>query len=255
MTGVKDHPSPNFGSRPAGTTIDTLVIHYTATEDTETALGMLTGVNAHGPVSAHYLIGEDGEILRLVSEDKRAWHAGVGYWRGCDNLNDVSIGIELVNPGHDYGYRPFEASQINALVELLRDMQTRHSFSPSRVIGHSDLAPDRKIDPGELFPWHRLADIGLGVLPRTTAQPGPILQAYQSNPDQISALQAQLGALGYAVRPTGLIDERTEAAVRALQMHWRQARVDGQIDQSTLDVLDDLLDQLGPFEPSSAKGS
>ncbi len=162
MSGqVTDHPSPNFGPRPDGIVIDMLVIHYTGMPSGAAALRRLCDPVAE--VSAHYLIEEDGRLFRLVGEAERAWHAGVASWRGESNINDRSIGIELVNPGHDYGYRPFPAAQMAALIALAGDILTRHPILTRNVVGHSDVAPSRKQDPGELFDWHALAAAGIGA--------------------------------------------------------------------------------------------
>ncbi|MBK1666809.1 N-acetylmuramoyl-L-alanine amidase [Rhodovibrio sodomensis] len=169
MAHPVDHPSPNREPRPDGAAIDILLIHYT---------GMLTGAAAlerlcqpDAKVSAHYLIEEDGRVVRLVPERLRAWHAGVACWAGKTDINDRSIGIELVNPGHEFGYRPFPEPQMAALIELAQAICARHPIPAHRVLGHSDVAPERKQDPGELFDWPRLARHGLGVWPRALPEP------------------------------------------------------------------------------------
>ncbi|SDH70126.1 N-acetylmuramoyl-L-alanine amidase [Roseospirillum parvum] len=156
-------PSPNHGPRPAGIAIDLLIVHYTGMTSARAALERLCDPVAQ--VSAHYLIEEDGTAHQLVPEERRAWHAGVAHWAGAGNINDRSIGIELVNPGHEFGYRPFPASQIDRLIELATAIRARHPIPVQRVIGHADVAPSRKQDPGELFPWPRLAEHGLGLWP------------------------------------------------------------------------------------------
>jgi N-acetylmuramoyl-L-alanine amidase len=162
------HPSPNQNARPGG--VDMLILHYTGMKTAAEALARLCDPAAE--VSAHYMIDEDGTIYALVPEHRRAWHAGVSYWRGRENLNDVSIGIEIVNPGHEWGYRPFPERQIDALAELCRAILSRHPIPPENVVGHSDVAPDRKQDPGELFPWRHLAAQGIGVWPASEAVSG-----------------------------------------------------------------------------------
>lgn len=166
---IADHPSPNFGSRPAGAAIDLVVLHYTGMESGQAALDRLCDPAAN--VSAHYLIEEDGATYRLVADDKRAWHAGVSAWAGARDINDRSIGIEIVNPGHEFGYRPFPDTQMTSLETLLADILARHNITPARVVGHSDVAPMRKQDPGELFDWQRLAAKGLAVWPDSAADP------------------------------------------------------------------------------------
>jgi len=158
-------PSPNFNDRNAPEGIRYVVLHYTGMETAQAALERLCNPSAE--VSAHYVILEDGSSLQLVEEEKRAWHAGYSFWRGETDLNSLSIGIELVNTGHEFGYRPFPPAQIAALEALLRDIMKRHSLPPSALLAHSDIAPTRKLDPGELFPWEALACKGLGRWPQT----------------------------------------------------------------------------------------
>ncbi|OKH88213.1 hypothetical protein LF95_16310 [Thalassospira sp. TSL5-1] len=157
------HPSPNFGERPADSTIDMLVLHYTGMPSGEMALERMC--DPASQVSAHYMIEEDGCIYQLVAETKRAWHAGRGQWRGCSDVNSRSIGIEIVNPGHEFGYRPFAVQQIDALKALCKAILARHDIPAHHIIAHSDMAPDRKEDPGELFPWQQLAAEGIGLWP------------------------------------------------------------------------------------------
>ncbi|WP_306252961.1 N-acetylmuramoyl-L-alanine amidase [Parvularcula sp. IMCC14364] len=161
LLAVTDHPSPNHDDRPAG--IDMIVLHYTGMETGSAALARLCDPAAK--VSAHYLVEEDGRIFRLVPEEKRAWHAGVSHWQGQDGVNDTSIGIEIAHPGHEWGYRPFAQSQIDSVLHLVQEICMRNDVSPLRVIGHSDVAPERKEDPGELFPWLLLAEQGLAIAP------------------------------------------------------------------------------------------
>lgn len=157
-------PSPNFNERPDGTDINSVIIHYTGMKTAQEALDRLCDPNAE--VSAHFTIDEDGTIYNHVAPSKRAWHAGVSSWGDLENFNNFSIGIELVNPGHEFGYRPFPDTQINALITLLKQLYTDHPIDPSLVLGHSDIAPDRKQDPGELFPWDRLVKENLAIRPK-----------------------------------------------------------------------------------------
>lgn len=154
-------PSPNFNERPDGAPIDMIVIHYTDMETGEAALSHMCSPDAK--VSSHYMIEEDGRIFQLVEEEKRAWHAGVSAWRGRVNLNDYSIGIELCNPGHSHGYYPFPEAQMQALAALCKGIMARHPVPPENVVGHSDIAPGRKQDPGPLFDWEWLKRAGVGV--------------------------------------------------------------------------------------------
>ena len=157
---MKIRKSPNFDDRPVGTAIDILLMHYTGMRSAEEALTRMC--SAEAKVSAHYMVDEDGTIISMVQESDRAWHAGVSYWLGKENVNGSSIGVEIVNPGHEFGYRPFPRSQIEAVIELCTGILERHPISPDRVLGHSDVAPSRKEDPGELFPWRTLSEAGIG---------------------------------------------------------------------------------------------
>ena len=221
---ITERPSPNFNERPAGAPIDILILHYTGMPTAEGALERLCDPAAK--VSAHYTIDEDGTVYRHVAEEKRAWHAGVSFWAGARDINDRSIGIELVNPGHDFGYRAFPGAQIAALIELARGIARRHKIPAKRVLGHSDVAPKRKIDPGELFPWPRLAAEGLGIWPKH-----PRLDISRSI--QVPEIQRDLAAIGYECPGNGVLDEATRAAVSAFQRHFRPRDVSGIPDGET----------------------
>ncbi|PKR54925.1 N-acetylmuramoyl-L-alanine amidase [Thalassospira marina] len=160
-------PSPNFGDRPADCAIDMLVLHYTGMPSGEAALARMC--DPASQVSAHYMVEEDGCIYQLVTEAKRAWHAGRGQWRGCTDVNSRSIGIEIVNPGHEFGYRPFAVRQMDAVIALCKAILGRHTIPAHNIIAHSDMAPERKEDPGELFPWEQFAVEGIGLWPRIDA--------------------------------------------------------------------------------------
>ena len=160
---IEELPSPNCDDRPAGQKVDILVLHYTGMPDAGQALRRLRDPQAK--VSAHYVVDEAGKIYRMVAEERRAWHAGISAWKGERDINGRSIGIEIVNPGHEFGYRPFQLEQMDALVELAKDIKTRHDIPPERVLGHSDVAPLRKQDPGELFDWYRLSVEDIAVWP------------------------------------------------------------------------------------------
>lgn len=221
--------SPNFGPRPAGTVIDMLVLHYTGMVDARVALDRLCDPAAK--VSAHYLIDDDGTVHALVDEKRRAWHAGVAAWRGHMDINARSIGIELVNPGHDLGYRPFPEAQIAALEDLAREVLARHPIPPRNVVGHADVAPTRKQDPGELFPWRRLAEAGIGLWP-DPAETDPIALSE-------AELTAELAAYGYETEDLG-------ATVIAFQRHFRPHAVDAVADDETRQRLGCLLRLAGP---------
>jgi N-acetylmuramoyl-L-alanine amidase len=221
-------PSPNFDARTAPP--DMIVLHYTGMLTGEEALERLR--NPEAKVSAHYLVEEDGRVFSLVAEERRAWHAGVSSWKGRANLNGTSIGIEVVNPGHEWGYRPFPDAQIEAVIELLADIRTRWTVEDGMIVGHSDVAPDRKEDPGELFPWRGLAQAGHGLWSDAPAAPGASLGEGERGPG-VFALQAGLTRLGYDCAPSGEYEPRTTTIVRAFQRHWRPERVDGLADGET----------------------
>ena len=166
---LQEHPSPNCNDRPVDVAIDMVILHYTGMQTATAALDRMC--DAAADVSAHYMVDEDGTVYRLVPEDRRAWHAGVSYWQGATNINDRSIGIEIVNPGHEFGYRPFPEAQMTAVEQLLSDIVSRHGIARARIVGHSDIAPSRKQDPGELFDWQRLAAAGLAIWPDTAGDP------------------------------------------------------------------------------------
>lgn len=209
-----DSPSPNFNDR-AGP-VSHIMLHYTGMETSAAALERLCDPAAN--VSAHYMVEEDGRIFRLVPEDKRAWHAGVGCWAGITDMNSVSIGIEIVNGGHDFGLPDFPDIQIEAVIGLVRDIRARLAIPAQNVIGHSDFAPDRKQDPGEKFPWQRLADAGCAIWP-----------GEGDAPTTVPAVD--LAAIGY---DTGL---PLDCIVAAFQRRFRRSRVDGIADAETASLI------------------
>jgi N-acetylmuramoyl-L-alanine amidase len=229
-------PSPNFDARRGPP--DMVVLHYTGMSSGEAALQRLCDPEAK--VSAHYMIEDDGRVFTLVPEERRAWHAGVSFWKGERDINTVSIGIELVNPGHEHGYRPFPDDQIDALIGLLDAIRGRWEIPDSRILGHSDVAPDRKVDPGELFPWKRLAQDGHGLWLEPAPAPGAPL-AVGDEGTGVFALQAGLTRLGYDSAPSGRYDDHTRVIVEAFQRHWRPDGVDGIADGETRARLVHLL--------------
>lgn len=235
----KVHPSPNHGERKDGRLPDCLVLHYTGMVDAAAALHQLC--NPLAQVSCHYFVFEDGRVLQLVPEARRAWHAGVGCWQGQRDMNSASIGIEIVNPGHEFGYRPFPDEQIEAVVSLCADIVKRWRIPADRVIAHSDMAPARKQDPGELFPWDRLAAAGVGCWTEPRAISGGRFLQRGDGGMPVEALQAMLGVYGYDIPVNGEFDERMEQVVMAFQRHFRPALVDGVADRSTIETLHDLL--------------
>jgi N-acetylmuramoyl-L-alanine amidase len=191
-------------------------------------------------VSAHYVVEEDGRVFRLVPEERRAWHAGVSFWKGATDINAVSVGVEIVNPGHEFGYRDFPDAQIEAVIDLIADIRSRWTIPDARILGHSDTAPDRKEDPGELFPWRRLAEAGHGLWVESGAAPGAPLSEGDEGAG-VFALQAGLTRLGYDCAPSGRYDAETTTVVRAFQRHWLQTRLDGICDGETRARLVGLL--------------
>ena len=221
-------PSPNFDERTGPP--DMIVLHYTGMQTGESALARLRSPDSK--VSSHYLVEEDGRVFVLVAEERRAWHAGRSFWKGVENCNGVSIGVEIVNPGHEFGYRAFPEAQITSVIALLADIRTRWEIEDSRIIGHSDVAPARKQDPGELFPWKRLAESGHGLWAEPEAAPGlPLTEGEEGV--GVFALQAGLTRLGYNCPPSGRFDAETRDIVVAFQRHWVQSRIDGVADGLT----------------------
>ena len=235
---VVDMPSPNWDERPAAAgPVDTLVLHYTGMVSAEAALARMTDPAAK--VSAHWCIGEDGTLWRLVPEERRAWHAGMSNWRGRRPVNDFSIGIELVNPGHEHGYRPFPEAQMDALLDLARAIVARHPIDPRNVVAHSDIAPTRRQDPGELFDWARLAQAGIGVWPGEGEGPSEAFSPLRQGDsgEAVRRQQVRLRAIGYGLAADGDFGAATAVVVRAFQRHFRQACVDGEIDAGTAAVI------------------
>ena len=229
-------PSPNFDQRT--TLPDMLVLHYTGMETGESAIARLRDPEAK--VSAHWVVEEDGRLFKLVDEERRAWHAGKSFWKGETDINNRSIGIEIVNPGHEFGYRDFPDAQIETVIALVADIRSRWSIEHARIVGHSDVAPMRKEDPGERFPWKRLAEAGHGLWFEPVPAPGPALTEGDTGVG-VYALQAGLHRLGYEPLPSGNYDPETSAVIRAFQRHWRPEKVDGVADGETRARLMGLL--------------
>jgi N-acetylmuramoyl-L-alanine amidase len=219
---ILETPSPNFDERSLPITM--IVLHYTGMQDGPSALARLRDPAAK--VSAHYLIEEDGTVCRLVAEEMRAWHAGRSHWRGITDINSASIGIEIVNPGHEWGYRPFTEQQIDALIPLVAAIKDRHGITRGNIVGHSDIAPARKRDPGELFPWYRLARLRL-ALPRPTR-------------NLMDPMWPQAGFL-LALERFGYDVSDPMAAIMAFQRRYRPELVDGEIDAECRMILLALL--------------
>lgn len=225
---ITQRPSPNHDARPPGTPVDVLVMHYTGMKTAEAALQRLCDPAAK--VSSHYTVDEDGTIYAHVPEDRRARHAGVSWWRGVSDINSHSIGIEIVNPGHEFGYRAFPTEQIDAVIALSKDIFSRHSIPARNVVAHSDVAPDRKQDPGELFPWQQLASAGIGLWPQERKAVLPI------------SFEKALRRYGYGIRPDA--EASLEQAIIAFQRHFRASRLDGVLDTECESILAGLLAKL-----------
>ncbi len=234
--------SPNADDRPSGCSVDTLILHYTGMTSAAAALERLCDPAA--AVSAHFLIDEDGSTTQLVPEERRAWHAGASSWAGRARLNDCSIGIELVNPGHEWGYRAFTEAQYVACIDLGRAILGRWPIPPHRVLAHSDVAPERKQDPGERFDWARLGAAGVGLWPPSGT----------GAPRTAGRLQADLARFGYGVPRSGRLDEGTRLVIAAFQRHFRPTCIDGMPDRETLARLDGLLARVRALETDGRRG-
>jgi N-acetylmuramoyl-L-alanine amidase len=245
-------PSPNFGERKDGRRPDMILLHYTGMRHADAALELLKASGSD--VSCHYFVHEDGRIVQLVQENCRAWHAGKAFWAGETDINTCSIGIEIVNPGHDHGYPPFPKRQIAAVTALCRSIQTRHTIPPTRVLAHSDVAPARKQDPGEKFPWRTLYDSGVGHW----VKPAPIMEFGQTlrpgdRSNAVATMQSLLGDYGYAIEVNSEYDGATRDVVSAFQRHFRPERVDGIFDASTRSTLQELLAHRGSGRTMAAR--
>jgi N-acetylmuramoyl-L-alanine amidase len=264
---IIQHPSPNFDERTRP--IRFIVLHYTGMQSADGALRVLSDplpqreayLNEIPPnplmvdgrpadrvlvpapmskVSSHYLAYEDGRMLQLVDESKRAWHAGRGFWDGETDGNSCSVGIEIANGGHDFGLPEFPEAQIQSVMILVADIMKRHGLSPHHVIGHSDWAPARKPDPGEKFPWKRLAEAGLSIWPAPGPEDGDqrvLFDTLGSMDSGIAAIQTGLGTIGYGVEVNGTYDATLKDIIRAFQRRFRQSKADGIIDVETVALI------------------
>jgi len=268
VTRLIERPSPNFDARKSA--IDLVVLHYTGMQNAEVALSRLTdaapvagrypgpwqdsAIDAAAPlgrVSAHYVVDEEGAVYRLVDEEQRAWHAGASSWEGRVDTNDRSIGIEIVNGGHDFGLPDFPDDQVNALIGLLHDVTARRELSPARIVGHSDVAPGRKLDPGEVFPWSTLADHGVALAPKCPiGRGGAALFGLGDQGEAVGTLQRELAAIGYCIDMTEAFDQLTHHCVRAFQARFRQAEVSGVVDEETRIIVADIAAQTRALRPS-----
>jgi N-acetylmuramoyl-L-alanine amidase len=243
MLAIDSVPSPNHGERRCGPT-DILLLHHTGMPSCEGALEWLCTPGSD--VSCHYLVFEDGRIVQLVDEARRAWHAGASFWQGETDINSRSIGIEICNPGDDGSCTPFPDAQMDSVIRLCIDILNRHAIPPQRVLAHSDVAPERKSDPAAWFPWGGLAAAGIGHWVPAAPVIGGRSLAPGEEGQPIQALQAMLALYGYRCPVTGVFDTLTEQVVTAFQRHFRPERVDGIADPSTVTTLYRLIDALGP---------
>jgi len=242
---IQQASSPNFNQRPEGVLPDTIVLHYTGMKTANDSLARLC--DAEAKVSSHYLIDENGEIFALVDEAHRAWHAGVSYWAGRNNVNDFSIGIELQNLGHQYGYTAFPDAQMNALIMLLQDISTRRNIRPEGVVAHSDIAPDRKEDPGELFNWKLLADNGVSIWPAkdySVKSGGRVIARAGDTTEYVGTMQKKLQDFGYKIAVTGEFDIATVRVVTAFRRRFTPNYLHPLIDEMFEIYLSDLLGNL-----------
>ncbi len=234
------HPSPNIEPRKQGYRADLLLLHYTGMHSCEKAIYWLA--RPESKVSCHYVIAENGIITQMVAEDMRAWHAGQSCWDGVTDINSCSIGVEIHNPGHTQGYPDFPAAQMDAVARLASDIVSRHRIAKGRVLGHSDVAPQRKIDPGEKFDWKGLAEAGVGrwIVPEPVDAGGWSLGP-GARSENIAEAQHLLRIYGYHINVTGILDQPTGFVLRAFQLHWRPQHVDSRLDASTLETLRRLV--------------
>ncbi len=234
------HPSPNIDERRNGLFPTLLILHYTGLPSVERSIEVLADPRCK--VSCHYVVAEDGRITQMVAERMRAWQAGVSYWAGETDINSASIGIEIQNPGHTGGYPDFPYLQMTAVRDLCRDIMHRHGMAPAGVLAHSDVAPARKIDPGEKFDWAWLASQGVGhwVPPEPIGDDDPDRLGLGDKGEAVAAMQRSLAAYGYGVEASGEFDVATQFVVLAFQRHFRPARVDGYWDRSCAVTLERL---------------
>jgi N-acetylmuramoyl-L-alanine amidase len=244
-------PSPNHNERRGFRRPEYLILHYTGMPSSEAAIALLRDSKAE--VSSHYVIEETGRIVQLAPESRRAWHAGRSSWRGITDMNSASIGVEICNAGHEGDLPAYPSPQIRSLVALCRDIALRHTILPERFLAHSDIAPSRKRDPGEKFPWSDLAQAGVGRWEEADAPCATADYSLGQEGPPVRALQTMLALYGYGLHTSGVYDRETEVVVAAFQRHFRPARVNGIADASTVGVLQKLLTPRQPQAVSISK--
>lgn len=237
------YPSPNIEPRLRGLTPTILILHYTGLESVERSLDVLSRPDCK--VSCHYVVDVDGRIVQMVAEEMRAWHAGLSSWHGETDINSASIGIEIQNPGHAFGYPEFPEAQMQSVTALCQDIAARHDIAPERVLAHSDVAPARKIDPGEKFDWSGLARAGVGLwVPPASLEREDVGHDQGADNADVAEARALLARYGYGVSTSGPLDQELAFVLRAFQLHFRPGRVDSRLDRSTLLTLRRLVDAL-----------
>lgn len=235
---ILSSPSPNHDER--STPITVLVLHYTGMENGPVALERMC--SARSKVAAHYMVEEDGQVFQLVDEERRAWHAGVSSWQGAIDINSASVGIEIVNGGHDYDLPDFPAAQIQVVTALSKAIIERRGIQMMNVVGHSDIAPARKQDPGEKFPWRALASAGVGFWPTNISKDQRVLFEKGSNDRGVAILQSGLAFVGYGVEVNGKMDAQTCDVVSAVQRRYRPDSITGEVDVQTMEIITKLAD-------------
>lgn len=237
--------SPNFNDRPEKASVDILVMHYTGMKTADAALQRMLDPTAE--VSAHYMVYEDGKVISLVDEEKRAWHAGISCWRGIASLNDISVGIEIVNTGHEFGYVPFPDKQMESVKKLAKEIMERHGIEARNVVGHSDIAPSRKEDPGELFDWQALAEEGVGLWPdvKKVWRGSDVLVEPGKEDVDVARIQKMLSDYGYHIRVDGYFGSKTEDVIKAYKRHFVPEQLNVCWDKLAEERLKKLLDMVG----------
>ena len=238
MNIINKKSSPNYDDRESS--INIVVIHYTGMKSFEEALGHLC--DSSSKVSSHYLINSNGDVYLLVDEDKRAWHAGVSFWSGDDDVNSSSIGIELVNPGHEFGYESFSESQMTSLEVLIKSLIRSYNIPLYNIVGHSDIAPLRKKDPGELFNWKRLADKNLSIWPEKLSINSFKSINFGDKNESVLQVQEFLSEIGYKITKDGFFNQETKLVISAFQRRFRSHKVDGLLDSETGVMVQSIYD-------------